>query len=66
MKREKIIEVLDMIMTDVKNDAEKFDGQPFNGRTVAEYLGNHGAAIVMLAAIIKATITDTAEEPPME
>ena len=44
--------VLEMIITDMKKDAEKFDGQPFTGRTVAEYNGNLGAAIAALAKII--------------
>jgi hypothetical protein len=49
-----VTEVLDMIATDMKNDAKNFDGKPFNGRTVAEYLGHQGAAIATLAKIIKA------------
>ena len=47
------IKVLEMIATDMKNDAKNFDGQPFNGKTVAEYFGNQGAAIVALANIMK-------------
>ena len=50
------IKVLEMIMKDVRDDAENFDGRPFNGKTVAEYFGNHGAAIAALANIIKAMI----------
>lgn len=46
-------EVLDMIAQDMKDDAKNFDGKPFNGRTVAEYFGNHGAAIAALANIVK-------------
>jgi len=47
------IEVLEMISEDMKNDAKNFDGKPFNGRTVAEYFGNQGAAISALARILK-------------
>jgi len=47
------IKVLEMIATDMKNDAKNFDGQPFNGKTVAEYFGNQGAAIAALANIMK-------------
>ena len=49
----KQVRVLSMIATDMKNDAEEFDGQPFNGRTVAEYLGHQGAAIATLANIMR-------------
>lgn len=50
--------ILSMICRDIANDmrldAERFDGQPFNGRTVAEYFGNQGAAIAGLARILEA------------
>lgn len=48
------VKILDMIAKDMKNDARDFDGRPFNGRTVAQYFGNQGAAISALAKIIKA------------
>ena len=47
-----------MIGEDVESDAKNFDGQPFNGKTVSEYFGNHGAAIKALTEIIKAIIND--------
>jgi len=50
------IEVLKMIADDMKNDASNFDGRPFNGKTVAEYFGNQGAAIAALANIIKSIL----------
>ena len=50
--------VLEMIATDMKNDATNFDGRPFNGKTVAEYFGNHGAAISALADIIKSILKE--------
>jgi len=53
---EKRIEVLEMIAKDMKNDARDFDGRPFNGKTVAEYFGNQGAAIAALANIIKSIL----------
>ena len=49
----KTIEVLDMIAKDAKDDATNFDGQPFTGKTMGEYMGNHGASIAKLAEIIK-------------
>ena len=52
-KRQKMIGVLKMVATDAEEDATEFDGKPFNGRTVAEYFGNHGAAIKALAEIMK-------------
>lgn len=42
-----------MISEDMANDAHEFDGKPFNGKTVAEYFGNQGAAIDALARILK-------------
>ncbi len=48
--------VLKMIVADMKNDARDFDGRPFNGKTVAEYFGNQGAAIAALANIIKSML----------
>jgi len=50
------IKVLEMIAADMKNDAAKFDGRPFNGKTVAEYFGNQGAAIAALANIIQSIL----------
>ncbi len=60
MGKDKSIKVLEMIAADMKSDAEKFDGRPFNGKTVAEYFGNQGAAIAALANIIKSMLK---EEP---
>ena len=54
-------EVLEMIAADMKSDAEKFDGRPFDGKTVAEYLGNLGAAIATLADIMKSFIAEMEE-----
>ena len=59
MSNEKVIEVLTMIADDMEKDAERFDGQPFNGNTVATYFGNQGAAIAALANIVK----DHLQEP---
>ena len=56
MDDNKRIGVLEMIMADTKNDAKNFDGRPFDGKTVAEYFGNQGAAISALANIIKSIL----------
>ena len=58
----KKIEILEMIARDMKDDAKKFDGRPFNGRTVAEYFGNQGAAIAALAKIIKSILAEEEED----
>ena len=65
-KNEKKIKLLNMIAQDMADDAEKFDGQPFNGRTVAEYFGNQGAAIAALANIMKAIISDKNQQKKSE
>ncbi len=49
-------ELLEAIAEDLKNDAEHFDGQAFNGRNVAEYFGRQGAAIAALASIVKSIL----------
>ena len=54
--KEKMIEVLEEIATDMKNDAARFDGQPFTGKTVGEYFGYQGAAIAALAKIFIAML----------
>ncbi len=54
--KEKVTIVLEEIAKDMKADAERFDGQPFTGKTVAQYFGYQGAAIAALANIIKGLI----------
>ncbi len=56
------IELLEMIAKDMATDAREFDGRPFNGKTVAEYLGNQGAAIAALANIVKSMLEQTKKE----
>lgn len=51
-KKLNMIKICEQVSQDVKNDARKFDGKPFNGRTMAEYMGNHGAAIKALSDIL--------------
>lgn len=55
------IKVLGMIAEDMENDAEYFDGQPFTGKTVAEYNGKQGAAIAALATVIKSILENKDE-----
>jgi len=50
------IKILEMIMKDMAEDARRFDGEPFNGKVVAEYLGCQGAAISALARIHKSLL----------
>ena len=52
MDRTSLIKTLEMIAQDMKDDAKNFDGKEFNGRNVAAYFGNQGAAIAALANII--------------
>jgi hypothetical protein len=53
-KNNKRIKVLKRISQDMADDARNFDFQPFNGKIVAEYFGNQGAAIAALADILTA------------
>lgn len=50
---EKLIRVCEDVSFDVENDAKSFDGKPFTGKVVAEYFGNHGAAINALSNVLK-------------
>lgn len=59
MENKKLKEVLQVIVDDQRNDAREFDGKPFNGRTVAEYFGNQGAAIAALANIVKVLVEES-------
>ena len=58
MNVERAREVCKDIAADMEADASAFDGKPFNGRTMGEYLGNHGASIAALARILEATIDE--------
>lgn len=55
----KLIKICDMVADDTENDAVNFDGQPFNGKTVATYFGNHGAAIAALSDVLKKILNNT-------
>ena len=57
-KKDRIIEVMAMVAADVEKDATDFDGKPFTGKTMAEYMGNHGAAIKAVADAIKEILED--------
>jgi hypothetical protein len=46
------------VRQDMANDARDFDGKPFDGRTVAEYFGNQGAAIAALANILDEVLAE--------
>jgi hypothetical protein len=54
------LELLKKIAEDMEKDAAAFDGRPFNGRTVAEYFGYHGAAIASLCKILGSILEEVA------
>ena len=60
-KNQHRINVLKLITKDMENDAKFFDGQPFNGKTVATYFGRHGAAISAIANILANFIEEKEE-----
>ena len=62
MNKNRIIKVLETIQTDMKDDARRFDGQPFTGKTMAEYNGYLGAAISGLAEIITIIVKELSEK----
>lgn len=53
MDNNRLIKICEQVAADVENDAKEFDGKPFTGKTVAEYFGNHGAAIAALSDVLK-------------
>lgn len=55
---EEIISTLKEISADMAKDAKDFDGQPFNGKTVATYLGYQGAAISAIAELLAQALSD--------
>lgn len=52
------ITICESIMKDTKDDATNFDGKPFTGKTVGEYMGYHGAAIAALADLVKSILEE--------
>jgi len=58
LNKSKVIKVLDLIASDMKQDAKDFDGRLFNGKNVAEYLAKLGAAVATLANIVKSTLEE--------
>lgn len=62
MNEEKILKALEMISNNQAEDAKNFDGQPFNGRTVATYLGYLGAAIASLADILAVVVKEITKD----
>lgn len=60
--KERLLEICDQVSQDVENDAREFDGKPFDGKTVATYFGNHGAAINALSNIVKELLSNVKEE----
>jgi len=58
---QRIKQVLQDIAKDAEDDAKNFDGKPFTGKNVAEYLGNHGASIATLAKICEKIVEEIDE-----
>jgi len=61
-KRDKIIKVMKSVAEDMGNDARNFDGQPFDGKTVAAYLGNLGAGVTAVANAVKTILEEAKDE----
>lgn len=58
MSEQNVRRVLRMIAEDAEKDIREFDGKPFNGKTVAELFGYHGASIAALAQIVESLIPE--------
>ena len=64
--KDKRIKILSMIAADMESDAKYFDGKEFNGKNVAAYFGNQGAAITTLANIIKSILENSDQKVLLE
>lgn len=56
MKKDSLIQICNQIAIDMEKDARDFDGRPFDGKTVAEYMAYQGAAIKALSDVLKTVI----------
>jgi hypothetical protein len=61
INKERLIKICEQVAADVESDAKEFDGKPFTGKTVAQYFGNHGAAINALANVLKEILKQNIE-----
>lgn len=53
------------IARDAEADVHRFEGAPFDGRTVAEYLGGQSALIAALAKVVESLLPPkSSAEPP--
>lgn len=52
MNKERLIEVCSTIASDAESDVTKYEGQPFNGKTMAAYQGEQNAMIQALANVL--------------
>lgn len=58
-QKKKLIKICEQVAFDTENDAKGFDGKSFDGKTVAQYFGYHGAAIKALSDVVKTFIEDS-------
>lgn len=58
MNKQKVIEALDMIIADCKQDVKDFDGRVFDGKTLGELHGIIEAKIEALAEITKELVKE--------
>jgi dephospho-CoA kinase len=52
------LDVLKMIVKDTEEDVTKFEGAPFNGKTLGELHGNLSASVQAIANILHAHIKE--------
>jgi hypothetical protein len=62
---ERLREILRMIAEDAEADVHRFEGQPFTGKTVAEYMGCQAAAIKALAEVVGQLLPTSEPEPKL-
>ena len=62
-KLDRMLHVLDEMQKDVEHDVRAFEGRPFNGRNVSEWLGNQAACIATLAKMMRTVLEQTEATP---
>jgi len=51
-------ESLRTIVSETTADVDRFEGAPFTGRTMAQYMAYHAAAIIRLAEIVESLLPE--------
>jgi uncharacterized protein YukE len=54
----RLVATCDMIIGDCANDVTRYEGAPFDGKTMAAYQGEQNAMISALAGMVRVLVED--------